>query len=45
MKLIANFMKMFKFSTADKPKTKPFSIKLCETVERAEKARKSISKF
>ena len=42
MGLLANFIKIFKPAATDKPKTKPFSIKLCETIARAEKARKLI---
>ena len=42
MGLFTNFMKAFKFTTTDGPKTKCFYIKLCEAVERAEKTRKSI---
>ncbi|GAG85792.1 unnamed protein product [marine sediment metagenome] len=38
----ANLMKIFKPVAIDWSKTKPFSIKLCEAVERAEKARKII---
>ena len=36
------FKKIFKPAAIDEPKTKHFSIKLCETVERAGKIRKSI---
>ena len=35
-------IKSLKSTTTNEPKTKPFSVKLCETVERAEKTRKSI---
>jgi len=35
-------MKRLKPAVTDEPKTKLFSTKLCETVERAEKTRKSI---
>ena len=37
-----NFIKTFFPVTTDEPKTKPFSVKLCETIDRAEKARKLI---
>ena len=42
MGLFANFIKMFKSVAIDGPKTKLFSTKLRETVERAEKIRNSI---
>lgn len=42
MGLLTSFMKIFKPVPTDQPKTKPFYIKLCEAVERAEKTRKSI---
>lgn len=42
MRLFKNFMKIFKVVMTDGPKTKPFSIKLCETIDRAEKVRKLI---
>ena len=37
-----NFIKTLFPVITDEPKTKPFSVKLCETIDRAEKARKRI---
>ena len=42
MRLIKNFIKTLFPVITDEPKTKPFAVKLCETIDRAEKARKSI---
>ena len=38
----SNFIKTLFSVITDEPKTKPFSVKLCEAVDRAEKARKSV---
>lgn len=39
---LSRFIKLFKPAATDGPKTKPFSIKLCESIDRAEKARRLI---